>query len=106
MFNLDKAFLNEKAAESDFTRDNLDKVYRLADLLAFIFKEPILSDNLVLKGGTAINLTVFHLPRLSVDDDPEILERIGDHPMALWKCESIRQAQGQKKTQGFSMTML
>ena len=39
-------------------------------------------------------------------DDPEILERIGDHPMAIWKCESIRQAQGQKKTQGFSMTML
>lgn len=84
MFNLDKAFLNEKAAESDFIRDNLEKVYRLTDLLAFIFEEPILSDNLVLKGGTAINLTVFHLPRLSVDIDLDLNRRCSrDEMLAL-----------------------
>lgn len=72
MFNLDRAFLNQKAAESRFIRDNLEKVYRLSGILAFIDEEPILSDNLVLKGGTAINLTVFNLPRLSVDIDLDL----------------------------------
>jgi len=49
-----------------------------------------------LKGGTAINLAVFNLPRLSVDIDmdytpndtkEEIVERIKEHPMAIWKCQ-------------------
>lgn len=69
MYNLDKAVLNEKSVESGFIRDNLEKVYRLTDVLAFINENAVLSDSLVLKGGTAINLTVFNLPRLSVDID-------------------------------------
>lgn len=69
MYNLDKAVLEQKAAESGFIRDNLEKVYRLTDILAFISNNQILSKSLILKGGTAINLTVFNLPRLSVDID-------------------------------------
>lgn len=69
MYNLDKNVLEAKATESGFIRDNLEKVYRLTDVLAFINEDPLLSESLVLKGGTAINLTVFHLPRLSVDID-------------------------------------
>ena len=72
MFNIDKAFLNQKAAESGFIRDNLEKVFRLTDVLAFINEDPLLSKLLVLKGGTAINLTVFNLPRLSVDIDLDL----------------------------------
>ena len=69
MFNMDRSFLEQKAAETGFIRDNLEKVYRLIDILDFINGTPLLSDHLVLKGGTAINLTIFDLPRLSVDID-------------------------------------
>lgn len=69
MYNLDRALLAQKAAETGFIRDNLEKVYRLTDVLAFLSEHPVLSSSLVLKGGTAINLTVFDLPRLSVDID-------------------------------------
>ena len=41
----------------------------LADVLSFMENDALLSDTLALKGGTAINLTIFALPRLSVDID-------------------------------------
>lgn len=69
MYNLDRSLLAQKAAETGFIRDNLEKVYRLMDVLTFLSEHPVLSSSLVLKGGTAINLTVFDLPRLSVDID-------------------------------------
>ena len=51
----------------------MEKVYRLADILEFLNTEPKLKGNLALKGGTAINLTIFNLPRLSVDIDLDYL---------------------------------
>ena len=42
---------------------------RLVEILNYFHDSPLLSKSLVLKGGTAINLTVFQLPRLSVDID-------------------------------------
>lgn len=69
MFNLDRAVLEEASSRTGFIRDNLEKVYRLADILSFINESDYLSSRLALKGGTAINLTVFDLPRLSVDID-------------------------------------
>ena len=72
MYNLDKAILERASAETGFVRDNLEKVYRLADVLDFISSNTYLKDKLVLKGGTAINLTVFDLPRLSFDIDLDL----------------------------------
>ena len=57
------------ATETGFLRDNLEKVIRLTDILHFIENTPFLQTRLVLKGGTAINLTIFQMPRLSVDID-------------------------------------
>lgn len=57
------------AKEEGFIRDNLEKVMRLVDVLKYLHDSKLLSQSLVLKGGTAINLTVFELPRLSVDID-------------------------------------
>ena len=57
------------SSETGFLRDNLEKVLRLTDILKFIESHPFLDHRLVLKGGTAINLTVFQMPRLSVDID-------------------------------------
>ena len=57
------------ARQYGFVRDTFEKVLRLKEILRFLNEEEYLSEHLLLKGGTAINLTVFNLPRLSVDID-------------------------------------
>ena len=41
----------------------------MSDILNAFYTNDVLKSSLVLKGGTAINLTVFNMPRLSVDID-------------------------------------
>ena len=65
----DKGEMGRRAAAYGFQRDVFEKVYRLKETLAFLNAEPIMKEHLLLKGGTAINLTGFDLPRLSVDID-------------------------------------
>jgi predicted nucleotidyltransferase component of viral defense system len=72
----DKASLGRKARELGFVRDAFEKMSRLTEILQFLNAEPKLSPFLVLKGGTAINLTVFNLPRLSVDIDLDFSENL------------------------------
>jgi predicted nucleotidyltransferase component of viral defense system len=69
MFNCTKAKLTEKAKEYNFVRDTLEKVLRLIDVLSYLNANSVIKEKLALKGGTAINLTVFNLPRLSIDID-------------------------------------
>ena len=69
MFDHTKDELSAKVADCNFIRDTIEKVMRLADILVFINEDPITQGKFALKGGTAINLTVFDLPRLSVDID-------------------------------------
>lgn len=57
------------AQQHGFVRDTFEKVLRLREILKFINEQKYLKEHLLLKGGTAINLTVFNLPRLSVDID-------------------------------------
>jgi predicted nucleotidyltransferase component of viral defense system len=64
-----KQDLDKLALETNFIRDNLEKAFRLCNILQHFGENPLLSKSLALKGGTAINLTVFDLPRLSVDID-------------------------------------
>jgi predicted nucleotidyltransferase component of viral defense system len=71
--NYDIIYLGKKAEELGFVRDTLEKVTRLANILEYLNTNPILKDSLALKGGTAINLTIFNLPRLSVDIDLDYL---------------------------------
>jgi len=74
LFDYDKMYLGKIAKETGFVRDTLEKVYRLADVLEYLNTNPLLSEHLALKGGTAINLTVFNMPRLSVDIDLDYLK--------------------------------
>ena len=69
MLQFDRITLGRQARELGFVRDTFEKVCRLTEILSFIEDDPVLSNNLALKGGTAINLTIFDLPRLSVDID-------------------------------------
>lgn len=69
MMQFDRITLGRKAKEFGFVRDTFEKVCRLAEVLLFMEADSVLSPCLALKGGTAINLTIFDLPRLSVDID-------------------------------------
>lgn len=61
------------AGATKFRADVVEKVAHLLDLLSVIFSHPFLKDKLALKGGTALNLFVFDLPRLSVDIDLNVI---------------------------------
>ena len=69
MMQLDRITLGRMAKEMGFVRDTFEKVCRLSEVLKFMETDDLLSKSIALKGGTAINLTIFDLPRLSVDID-------------------------------------
>ncbi len=64
-----KQYLAELAQKTNFIKDTLEKVLRLAEILKFLNSDTVFKNKLTLKGGTAINLTEVDLPRLSVDID-------------------------------------
>ena len=61
--------LQREAAASGFQAETLEKAIRLLSLLEALRSHPYLRTRLALKGGTALNLFVFDVPRLSVDID-------------------------------------
>lgn len=67
--NLDNQTLLRESAEMGFRPEIQEKVIRLILILNSIQEHPFLRDKLVLKGGTALNLFLLKLPRLSVDID-------------------------------------
>jgi predicted nucleotidyltransferase component of viral defense system len=66
---LTESELLREAAESGFRSEILEKVVRLMELLDTLRSHPFLKTRIALKGGTALNLFVLDLPRLSVDVD-------------------------------------
>ena len=83
MMQLDRLTLGRMAKELGFVRDTLEKVCRLADVLKFMESDELLSEAIALKGGTAINLTIFDLPRLSVDIDLDYCRSIDREKMLV-----------------------
>lgn len=69
MTKYNKADIGRAAAQYGYVRDTFEKVLRLKEILKYFNTQEYLATHLILKGGTAINLTVFNLPRLSVDID-------------------------------------
>ena len=57
------------AESTGFRAEMIEKVIHLLNLLDKVNRHPMLKGKWVLKGGTALNLFVFDLPRLSVDID-------------------------------------
>jgi len=58
-----------EAEATGFRAEVLEKVIYLLYLLDGFRSHPLLNKRLVLKGGSALNLFYFNLPRLSVDID-------------------------------------
>lgn len=69
MFNPDRRYYLKISENTGFHKDVIEKVHRLIFILEYINNNAFLRNRLVMKGGTALNLTVFNLPRLSVDVD-------------------------------------
>lgn len=61
--------LQRAASDSGFSVDSLEKVWMLVRLLNMMFAHPFMGPRVALKGGTALNLFMFDVPRLSVDID-------------------------------------
>ena len=92
------------AAQTNFLRDNLEKVLRLTDVLQFIAGNPKLQDCLILKGGTAINLTVFELPRLSVDIDLDFHRGCTREEMLLYRSDINAEILAYMGSQGYQLS--
>lgn len=73
MHKIDKIQLSYLSLQTGFIRDTLEKVIRLERILTFLNTDSSLRGRLALKGGTAINMIFFDLPRLSVDIDLDYL---------------------------------
>ena len=91
MYN--KLELGKKAHELGFVRDALEKMSRLTEVLQYVNAEQELNQLLALKGGTAINLAIFNLPRLSVDIDLDFAENLTRDEMLI-KRERINELLG------------
>ena len=68
--------LDERSRQYGFNRDTFEKVLRLKIILEYFNSQDYLKEHLLLKGGTAINLTIFNLPRLSVDIDLDFVPNL------------------------------
>lgn len=100
---LDLELLTAQATESGFRVETLEKVARLGSLLADASRHPLLSDALVLKGGTALNL-FFGLPRrLSVDLDFNYIGSLGRNQMLRERPEVERALETIAGAQGYSI---
>jgi predicted nucleotidyltransferase component of viral defense system len=95
--------LAAEAESTGFRPDVLEKVAHLMGLLGTLQSHPFLKGKLVLKGGTALNLFVFDIPRLSADID---LNYVGaeSRDAVLEERPKIEQAvQAVFKREGFSV---
>lgn len=63
------ADLQQEAARTGFRPEALETAIRMMALLEGLRSDPFLKSRFALKGGTALNLFVFDVPRLSVDID-------------------------------------
>lgn len=75
--------LMREATETGFRPEIMEKVWILMAVLDGISVHPFLKNRLVLKGGTALNLFFFELPRLSVDIDLNYIGSVDRQKMLL-----------------------
>ena len=73
--------LTRYCTESGFRAEVVEKVIRLISLLNGFQEHPHLAGRFALKGGTALNLFLFDLPRLSVDIDLNYIEDVDRETM-------------------------
>lgn len=89
--NISLEDLQREAAATGFLAETLEKALRLLSLLNALRSHPFLRTRMALKGGTAMNLFVFDVPRLSVDVDLNYVGAL-DREVMLAERPKIEQA--------------
>jgi predicted nucleotidyltransferase component of viral defense system len=92
------------AQQQGFVRDIFEKVLRLKEILRFFNEEEYLKEHLLLKGGTAINLTVFDLPRLSVDIDMDYTPNDTKEDMLAAREKITTLIKGYMESEGYQLS--
>ncbi len=100
---LDPAYVKRIADTTGFEAVQLEKVIRLRQLLIEFRKHPFLRERLVLKGGTAVNLFYFELPRLSVDIDLNYIGQLNRVEMQRERPEIVKAAEQICKVLGYKL---
>lgn len=91
------------AESTGFKPEMVEKVLHLINLLYALNSHPFLKGKWALKGGTALNLFVFDLPRLSVDIDLNYLGALDRDEMAKERPELEQAAQAVFEREAFSV---
>ena len=87
-----KASFKKLMEKTGYPIASIEKAIRLLDILNYISKNEFLSQNLALKGGTAINMVYYQdIPRLSVDLDFDLAENSSKEKMLVIKNEIAQQ---------------
>jgi len=101
-----RQYLAELANKTNFIKDNLEKVLRLAEILKFLNNDRVLAGKLALKGGTAINLTAVELPRLSVDIDLDFTQNLSSDEIAVAKNELVKRLMNYMEQDGYLLASM
>lgn len=92
------------ANQTGFLRDQLEKVIRLTDILRFFHDDTFLRQSLALKGGTAINMTCFSMPRLSVDIDLDYCRDVDRETMLKEREQITVRIHNYMQSNGYSLS--
>jgi len=98
----EKELLRE-ANETGFRPEIMEKVWHLMAILDGISVHPFLKERLVLKGGTALNLFFFDLPRLSVDIDLNYIGQVNRQALLLERPEIEKALEAIFRREGLSI---
>ena len=99
-----KQYLNELSLKTNFIKDNIEKVLRLTEILKYINYESKYKGKFVLKGGTAINLLFFNMPRLSVDIDLDFCKNLSKEEVEKVKTDFSSEIINYMENNDYSLT--
>ena len=91
------------AVSTGFRAEMVEKGLHLLNLLNALNSHPFLKRKWVLKGGTALNMFVFDLPRLSVDIDLNYIGKFGREEMLTDRPKIEKAAQAVFSREGFTI---
>lgn len=96
--------IDNLAKETNYIRDNVEKIVRLSGILRQLNADSLFADNLALKGGTAINLVIAPLPRLSVDIDLDFTDNCVRMAMMRKRKEINERLDAYMNSEGYRLT--
>ncbi len=102
--NYNKGQLGQMAKQYGFVRDTFEKVLRLKEILTYLNTNEYLHEHLALKGGTAINMTIFNLPRLSVDLDLDFTPNLSLEDMEKAREKITRMVESYMTEEGYYLS--